>query len=166
MNEVKGQKEKYNFKEDYFRYENFEFSDFTTFSKNENLYNCNSITKPFDNNLTMISSERNNFLFNKHNNDNDMISVKETNSRYKSTKSNNTLNNYCSIHQINGNFQTLDIEPNQLSIFIILKILYTLFGINNNNSMILIFNNKIKKIANRIFRIKYQRNCVRSFSSR
>lgn len=123
MNEAKGQRENNNFIEDYPKYENFEFSDFTTFSKNENPSNCNLISKTYINSNVMTTAASNNFQFKKINNDTDLVSLKETNSQYKSTKSNNTVNNYCSIHQINGNFQTQDIELNQLSIFLTSKLL-------------------------------------------
>jgi len=93
----------------------FEFSDFTTFSKIEN-QNLNNIYNNDNNQLVSSSSpiNNNNNLAKKKSLETDIM-FKEINSQYKSTRSYNTLNNYCSIHQINGNFQTQDHELNLFS---------------------------------------------------
>jgi hypothetical protein len=93
--------------------QNFEFCDFTTFSKNENQSNQYIISKL--NNTNIMTTAASNYLARKINLETDIISLKDTNSQYKSFRSNNTFNNYCSIHQINGNFQTHDVEFNQFS---------------------------------------------------
>jgi hypothetical protein len=83
---------------------NFDFIDFQTFSKNEQQTDTGS-----KKNAEFIK------LNTKMHNSNRSSSLHETNSQYKSIKSNHTLNNYCSIHQINGNYQTHDIEYLELS---------------------------------------------------
>jgi len=70
-------------------YGNFDFNDFTTFSKNENKENCLMTTqshlsdiKPMSTNMT------NNFYINKNNCSNQKLQFNDTNSQYKSIRSN------------------------------------------------------------------------------
>lgn len=137
LDEVKGERNNTdnNNKEKNPKYQNFEFTDFTTFSKNENPTISHLISKS-DNCNVMTTAASNNFPPKKLYVENDLISLKENSSQYKSIKSNNTLNNYCSIHQINGNFQTHDIEYNQLSnITFLVHFIYLLF----NNKILNLF---------------------------
>ena len=114
MNLKKDQKDSVNSNiDDNSKLQNLEFCDFTTFSKNENQSNQYIISK--SNNTNIMTTAASNNLTRKINLEADIISLKDTNSQYKSIRSNNTFNNYCSIHQINGNFQTHDVEFNQFS---------------------------------------------------
>lgn len=131
MKEVQYQKEfvNNNYNEFNQKMQNFEFSDFTTFSKNENQNNFEMMAK--HSNLYVLTTASSNNLNKKQHIETDLISFKDGNSQYISIRSNNTLNNYCSIHQINGNFQTQqDHEFNQLSklklLFFYFKFIYIL----------------------------------------
>lgn len=120
--------------------QNFEFCDFTTFSKNEmnSKYTTNTAINITNNQMVQHQG----YMGSNH-----ASSHHETSSQYKSFRSNNTLNNYCSIHQINGNFQSHDYEYFELSKYS--NILFIILNFDSNS-----FYNFSKTIS-KIYRIRF-----------
>jgi len=98
--------------------QNFDFDEFKTFSRMENKGTNEMITRArnsCENNFKINSASIPSKITNHELTH--FSSFNENNSQYKSIKSNNTSNNYCSIHQINGNFQSYHREFHEISIF-------------------------------------------------